>query len=72
MTELGKLIVKDAGLPSVELYMKRCEDCGQSTSLITVRRAALGAKVVVLSDVSKATLPPRDSTLFLQQLKFEE
>ena len=72
VTELGKLLVKEAGLPSVELYMQKCEACGQSTSVITVRRAALGTKGVVLSDVSKATLPPQDSTLFLQQLQFEE
>jgi len=72
VTELGKLLVKEAGLPSVELYMRKCDTCGQSTSVITVRRAALGTKGVVLSDVSKATLPPQDSTLFLQQLQFEE
>jgi hypothetical protein len=46
VTELGKLIVKDAGLPSVELYMRKCETCGHSTSLITVRRAAPGQHAV--------------------------
>jgi hypothetical protein len=68
---LGELLVKDAGLPSVELYMRRCDSCGQSTSLLTVRRAHLGTKGVVLSDLSQASLPPREGRLFLQQLHFE-
>ena len=68
---LGELLVKDAGLPSVELYMRRCDSCGQSTSLLTVRRARLGTRGVVLSDLSKASLPPREGRLFLQQLNFE-
>ena len=68
---LGEMLVKDAGLPSVELYLRRCEACGQGNSLLTVRRASPGAKGVVLSDVSKASLPARDSALFLQQLSFE-
>jgi hypothetical protein len=71
LTGLGQLLVKDAGLPSVEVYMRKCEACGQSSSVITVRRASLGTKGVVLDDVSKATLPPQDSMLFLQQLQFE-
>ena len=72
MIELGQLIVKDAGLPSVELYMQRCEACGKSTAYILVRRASLGVKgYVQLSDVSKTTLRPQDSALFLQQLSFE-
>jgi hypothetical protein len=68
---LGGLLVKDAGLPSVELYMRKCDRCGQSTSVLTVRRARLGTRGVVLSDVSKATLPAQEGTLFLQQLRFE-
>jgi hypothetical protein len=71
VTELGKLIVREAGLPSVELYMQNCEACAKSTSFITVRRARLGSRGVVLSDISRATLPPQEGTLFLQQLSFE-
>jgi hypothetical protein len=71
MAGLGQLLVKDAGLPSVELYMRKCDSCGQSTSVVTVRRAALGSKGVVLSDVSKATLPAQEGARFLQQLSFE-
>jgi len=71
MSGLGELLVKDAGLPSVELYMRKCDTCGQSTSIITVRRARLGPKGVMLADISKATLPPQEGTQFLQQLSFE-
>ena len=70
--ELGKLLEKDAGLPSVEVYIQRCEACGRSSSHLTVRRASMGKRgFIALSDVSKATLQPSDSTLFLNQLKFE-
>jgi hypothetical protein len=69
---LGQMLVKEAGLPSVELYMQKCKTCGQqSTSVITVRRASLGRRGVVLAEISQASLPPQDSTLFLQQLQFE-
>ena len=71
LTGLGQLLVKDAGLPSVELYMRKCDACGQSSSFLIVRRASLGTKGVVLSDISKATLPPQEGKLFLQQLSFE-
>jgi hypothetical protein len=71
LARLGELLVKDAGLPSVELYMRKCDTCGQSTSIVTVRRARLGTKGVVLSDVSRATLPPQEGAQFLQQLSFE-
>ena len=72
LIELGRLLEKDAGLPSVELYMRRCEACGQSSAHLTVRRAFLSAKgSVQLSDVSKSTMQPKDSALFLQQLQFE-
>lgn len=72
MVELGKLIGKDTGLPSVELYMQRCDACGQSSSHITVRRALPAARGgVTFADVSRATLPPQESRLFLQQLQPE-
>ncbi len=68
---LGELLVKDAGLPSVEMYLRKCDACGGSTSFLTVRRASLGRSGVVLSDISKATLPPQEGRRFLQQLSFE-
>ncbi len=60
MAAVGELLVKDAGLPSVELYLRKCDLCGGSTSFLTVRRASLGRSGVVLSDISKATLPPQE------------
>lgn len=68
---LGELLVKDAGLPSVELYLRKCEACGQGTSVVTVRRARQGAKGVVLTDLSQASLPPQEGRRILQQLRFE-
>jgi hypothetical protein len=68
---LGELLVRDAGLPSVELYLRKCDACGGSTSFLTVRRASLGRGGVVLSDISKASLAPQEGTQFLQQLSFE-
>jgi hypothetical protein len=71
MSGLGELLVKDAGLPSVELYMRKCDTCGPSTSILTVRRASLGAKGVVLADLSQASLPPQEGARILQQLNLE-
>jgi hypothetical protein len=72
LAELGLLLEKDAGLPSLELYLQRCEACGGSTATLTVRRAELGTRgYVAFLDVSKATLQPRDSALFLDQLRYE-
>jgi hypothetical protein len=68
---LGELLVKDAGLPSVELYVRKCDTCGPSTLILTVRRASLGAKGVVLADLSQASLPPQESVRILQQLNLE-
>lgn len=69
---LGQLIEKDAGLPSLELYLQRCEACGEGAATITVHRAELGARgAVVLSQVSKATLPPGYGARFLNQLRYE-
>jgi hypothetical protein len=71
VVELGRLMEKDAGLPSVELYMKRCEACDKSSAQITVRRATLTTKGVALAEISKATLRPQDGALFLQQLSYK-
>ena len=51
--------------------MRKCDSCGGSSSFVTVRRASLGRSGVVLSDISKATLPPQEGARFLQQLRFE-
>ena len=72
VAELAQLIEKDAGLPSLELYMQRCEACSESAARLTVRRVAPGrGGSLQFSDLSKAVLSPRESGLFLQQLRFE-
>ena len=72
MIELGRLLKKDAGLPSVELYIRKCEACGKGASYLTVSRASLTPKgSVSVAEIGKATLQPRDRLLFLQQLRFE-
>jgi hypothetical protein len=66
---LGRLLVQDTGLPSLEVYLKRCEACQNSDAVLTVRRTAAGPMgSVQLTDVSRATLQPRESRLFLEQL----
>jgi hypothetical protein len=70
--ELGRLIERNADLPSTELYMQRCAACGKSDSHLTVRRAFKGRTgTLQFTDVSKITLQPRDSMLFLEQLRLE-
>ena len=72
VAELAQLIEKDAGLPSLELYMLRCEACSESAARLTVRRVTPGrGGSLQFSDLSKAVLPPGESGLFLKQLRFE-
>ena len=72
VAELAQLIEKDAGLPSLELYMQRCESCGESSARLTVRRVTPGrGGSLQFSDLSKAILPPTESGLFLKQLRFK-
>jgi hypothetical protein len=72
MSGLGALLVKDAGLLRVELDMHKREKCGQSTSVITARHTLLGAKDLMLVDISKATLLAQEGARFLQPFSFEE
>ena len=66
---LGRLLVQDTGLPSLEVYLKGCEACQDGETVLTVRRAAAGPMgSVQLTDVSRASLPPRESRLVLEQL----
>jgi hypothetical protein len=69
--ELAQLLEKDAGVPSLEIYMQRCEACGESSARLTVRRVTPGRSGLQFSDVSKAVLPAKESGLFLKQLRFE-
>jgi hypothetical protein len=69
---LGHLLEKDAGLPSVEVYLRRCEACRQGPGRLTVRRATLGSRGVQLADLAESPLGPGDSALFLAGLRFEE
>jgi hypothetical protein len=67
--ELGKLLEKNADLPSVEIYFKGCEVCNQSQSRLIVRRAFQGSKGgLQFIDASQTVLQPRDSTLLLNQM----
>jgi len=69
VVELGRLLVQDTGLPSLELYLERCEACQKSDAVLTIRRAAPGPMgTLQFTDVSKATLRPGDSLLILEQL----
>jgi hypothetical protein len=69
--QLGKLIEKNENLPSMELYMQRCEACEKGNSYVTIRRASRNPKGgVQLTNVQNVTLNPMDSVLFSQELKF--
>jgi hypothetical protein len=69
--ELGKLLERNADLPSTELYMQGCEACGKSSSHLTVRRAFRSSKgSLQFTDMLKTTLQPKDNMLLSQQLRF--
>jgi hypothetical protein len=69
-TELGKLLEKNAELPSTEVYFQGCQMCGSSQSQLIVRRASQGAKgILQFTDSSQTLLQPRDSMLLLNQMR---
>jgi hypothetical protein len=68
--ELGKLLEKNAELPSTEVYFQGCQVCGSSQSQLIVRRASQGAKGILhFTDSSQTILQPRDSVLLLNQTR---
>jgi hypothetical protein len=68
---LGKLIEKNAEVPSLELYLHGCQVCGKSQSQLMVRRASQGAKgSLQFKDATQTTLQPNESVLLLNQLSF--
>jgi cbb3-type cytochrome oxidase subunit 3 len=68
---LGKLIEKNAEVPSLEVYFQGCEVCGKSPSQLVVRRAFQGAKGgLQFGDASQTILQPTESSLLLSQLSF--
>ena len=70
MVELGKLIEKDTGLPSLEVYLQKCDACERGVSHITVRRTSQGARgLLQFSDISTVLLQPADRERFLQAIQ---
>jgi hypothetical protein len=71
--ELGKLMDKNAEVPSLEVYFQGCEACKQSHSHLVVRHAFQGPRGgLQFRDASKILLQPHESALLLSQLKFIE
>ncbi len=70
-SRLGKLIERNAEVPSLELYLYGCQVCGKSQSQLTVRRAFQGAKGgLKFTDAVQTTLQPNESVILLNQLSF--
>jgi hypothetical protein len=68
--ELGKLLEKNAELPSTEVYLQGCQVCSNSQSQLIVRRAFQGVKGFLhFADSSLTILQPRDSVLLLNQMR---
>lgn len=69
--ELGKLMDKNAELPSLEVYFQGCEVCNQSHSHLVVRHAFQDPRGgLQFTDASKIILQPQESVLLLSQLNF--
>jgi hypothetical protein len=66
---LGKLIEKNADVPSLELYYQGCQICGQSQSQLVVRHTFQNGKgVLQFSDAAQTVLQSGESTQLLSQL----
>jgi hypothetical protein len=71
--ELGKLIEKNAELPSLEIYLHGCQVCNQSDASLMVRHAFQSPRgALQFTDASQAILQPKDRALLLNQLRFSE
>jgi hypothetical protein len=69
--ELGKLIEKNAEVPSLELYFRGCSGCNKSHSHLVLRQVFQGARgSLQFTDRSKIVLQPQESALLLSQLNF--
>ncbi len=69
--EMGRLIKKNADLPSIEVYFQGCKICGKSPSQLVVRHAFQGAKGDLrFRDALQTTLPPAESAQLLSQVSF--
>lgn len=68
--ELGKLIEKNAELPSLEIYFHGCEVCNKGQSRLIVRHAFQSSKgMLQFTDASQTILQPGDSVRLLNQLR---
>jgi hypothetical protein len=68
--EIERLLVEDAGLPSLEIYWQGCDVCKKSHSQLVVRRAFQSQKGgLYFTDASKTVLQPLESARLLNQLK---
>jgi hypothetical protein len=67
--ELGKLLERNAAIPSTELYIKRCKRCGRGESFIVVQRALRGQTgKLQMMNVTNLTLQPNESSLLLKNV----
>jgi hypothetical protein len=67
--ELGKLVEKNATIPSTEMYIRRCKYCGKGNAFVTIQRASQGTNGrLQLIDVTSLSLQPNDSRLLLQNV----
>ena len=68
---LGKLIEKNAELPSLEVYFQGCQVCGKGPSKLVVRHAFQDTKgSLQFADASQTTLQPTESALLFNQFSF--
>ncbi len=68
--ELGKLMDKNAELPSLEVYFQGCEVCNRSHSHLIVRHTIQSPRGLQFTDASKIVLQPQESVILLRQLNF--
>ena len=70
---LSKLLEKNADLPSVEVYLQRCESCDKSGSFLAARRTVASSKgTLQFVDVLKTVLNPHHHSQLEMELGFRE
>lgn len=71
-SELGKTLQKDAGLPSLEVYMRCCETCQTSDALLSLSQISLGQNGNLQHQpVSKIPIRQSNKLNLIQELRFQ-
>jgi len=71
-SELGKILQKDAELPSLEVYVRSCETCQTSDAFLALNKISFGQNGNIQhQSVSKTLICPSNKLTLMRELRFQ-